>query len=139
MRMTIRKKTRGTSMLVPLFLIPASAMLLLLLLTRLDVGYADAQRNQLRVQARLLAESALAVLEQEGLPAATEPITRTLEGMGSYTIQPEAAPAGDRRVVRLIGEARGRDGRFLCEIRAESGPGRAAPRLLAITQHIAPK
>jgi hypothetical protein len=92
---TIRRhdcKRRGTTLVLFTVAIPAAIALFLLVQTRVMIAFAEAQRQQQRVQARLLAESALAVFQTRpaGVGANGDtalPATGAIEGEGVWRLE----------------------------------------------------
>ena len=93
---------RGTLLAAYFMLIPAAMSAFLLILTRLDIANYETRRQQDRTQARLLAESALAMYYASNATNATqssadpEPISGAIEGIGDYEFDPQnhGAPTG---------------------------------------------
>ena len=93
---------RGSTLLLSLMIIPAGTLLFIAAMTQLDGLYRETQREALRTQARLLAESALESWDgnKANLAAAAGEIT----GAGKYWI--EAQPGADGTVrYAAVGEA----------------------------------
>lgn len=123
---------RGTILAAAVILIPMALVLYALVLQQLEVSLGEAQRNEARVQARLLAESALSLMQSA--PPASLPYERTLEGQGVFRLEATApASAGGAQRVRAIGAANGRRGRYICEIEAEKRGNALIP--LGLSQH----
>ena len=126
---------RASSLVVFILMIPAAMTLLMLTLTRVELGMAEADRAENRLQARLLAESALALYQAD--PGATLPIEGEIAGVGSYEVVEGEGPEGARRLVargRARGPSRHSDGTyflFIAEIELEladpSDPRSARP------------
>ncbi|MCX7044553.1 MAG: hypothetical protein NTX50_03570 [Candidatus Sumerlaeota bacterium] len=133
-------RRRGTALILCLVLIPVSLTLYLTVLSRLDIAYAQTKRDAARMQARLLAESALAAYQTalEDAPAGTPPhlpLSGALEGIGAYRVvalegnkpNAESGAAPSARGIRAIGAVeylKGTDNsaKALCEIEAEVSP-----------------
>ena len=129
-----RRSRRGTMLVAFTFLIPAGMVLLGLLLSRIEVAYADTQRRQHKLQARLLAESALAVLRDQRR-SLSEPIAgrteKSIEGTGRYWIVP-----GEKTRVVVGGEVVMRAARYVCLMQvAEEG---GAFRLRGVSVRVLP-
>lgn len=145
-------RRKGTTILAALILIPIGISLYMLLLNRIDVAQAEAQRHQYRTQARLLAESALARLQSEPTTEASlekiknKPLEGAIDGIGRYTLAGAgSAPSGQR--IKATGAVDGKKARYICEIEIEvpstppaaqtggsSGKGPSI-RLLGMTHH----
>ena len=120
---------RGTMLLAFMFLLPMVMGLLLLMLSRLDVNLKLTQRHEGRVQARLLAESALSVYGQS-----REPLQGEIAGVGEYEIR--SIDSNGKIEARGVAWQRYGSGSIysICTIRAEiSDNPTDAPRLIAIT------
>jgi hypothetical protein len=82
-----------------LTVMPAVMAVYMLTLTRLEILYAEAQRRQIRAQARLLAESALAQLATHAQSADSARATGIvlegeIEGVGAYGVERGATEHG---------------------------------------------
>ena len=114
---------RGTTLLVVLILLPLVISLFLVVFTQLDLALRETQRHQSRVQARLLAESALAVL-QHRLAAASQgdtpayELTGSLKDIGDYRIE-ALEPASSPTRLRAIGEVVDWNKKAICELELE--------------------
>jgi len=109
-----RGARRGMILAAAMILLPLGLVMLGLARTRLEVLLHDTARDQQRAQARLLAESALAVwqksspssLSPSSIPSASSSVpapssslflTGTIEGFGQYRVRVSPAPAGTDR------------------------------------------
>lgn len=82
-----RRGRRGTLLILYVAMIPISLTLLLMALTRVEIGMAENQRRELRARARLLAESALAEYESGGRALGVgETLEGRIEGLGEYRV-----------------------------------------------------
>jgi len=121
---------RGTALLVFVVMIPAAMALFLLVLTRVDIATAETKRQQQRVQARLLAESALAVFQTAPDGAGAKgarslPMEGAVEGAGVWRV--EMDKDGKTLVARgevTGGQPGGGEARVASEIRAEIVPAK---------------
>jgi hypothetical protein len=117
---------RGMMLVLCVALIPISMMAMLLALTRFEIGLREAQREQGRVQARLLAESALTLWQVRGGTA----IQGELEGFGAY----EAAIKGG--TIEASGIVRGNRQQAVCFIKAETPQGDGPLRIVGFENRI---
>src|SRR5438105_2605778 len=86
-RLQFSYRRQGTMLVAYLLLIPFALSLLVLLQSRIVASLADNERQQARVQARLLAESALALLRENRQVLANlqnKPIHGFIAGAGEY-------------------------------------------------------
>jgi hypothetical protein len=126
----------GVYLLFFVVLIPLALLLLIGEATRVEFGLREARRTQARAQARLLAESALALWAAEK-PAAGRPVVQDLPGVGRAELAiKEEAPGGRLLVAR--GSCVDRQDRFVCEIAAQepASSGGERPTPLAMTQSV---
>lgn len=92
-------RRRGTMLVFVVILIPVAVMLCLTLLTRQEILLRAAERRQLTLQSRLLAQSALTLFQAPGVVVTSEkPLEGQLEGAGIYRLKMEADSSGQRRL-----------------------------------------
>lgn len=109
----------GATLVIFLCLIPVVMVSFVMVLVRMDIARAEAQRVHFRTQSRLLAESALACLQQAP-PGEAPVIDARLNDVGEYAIEYGAINARGNREFTAHGSLEnGSRYRFRCEIRGE--------------------
>lgn len=79
------RRRRAAALVFVVIMLPLTLVILTMMMTELQVRKFEIKRNELRVQSRLLAESALALAST--LPAPPEkPIHGKIEGAGKYLV-----------------------------------------------------
>jgi len=120
---------RGIMLVVCVALVPIALMGLLLALPRFEIRLREAQREQGRVQAKLLAESALTLFQANG--GAT--VNGEIEGVGSY----EAAMIGG--TVEASAVVPGNRMQAVCSIKAELPQDSRPLRIVGFENRVEPK
>lgn len=117
------RRNRGTILTFITCLIPIAMMLTLTTLTRVDISLAETRRHQQRVQARLLAQSALTLyqtsLTGKNIEQLDETIEGVLEGFGTYHLSVDRGEAGNRSI-KAHGAAAGRNFQMIHEMDASA-------------------
>lgn len=132
---------RGSLMLACVALIPFAIFFYLLALTRLEVALGETKRHQQRVQARLLAESALAVARSKRLPderatLALDGFRGSIAGVGDYVIEKAANTGGATLVFKAKGRAGVRQGSVLLNVHSEIDAALAKPAVSGPAQFV---
>ena len=148
-KVILEGRERGATLLIVLILIPISMSLFLSILTRMEVALADTQRHQQRVQARLLAESALTLYASSAADGRGDAVSLdgAIESVGRYRLTVTTGGEG-RRTVHAEGSAPDKWMKtprfdFFTEIVAEASepPSAGEPpslRILKFTQSVQP-
>ena len=112
-QLTNQHRERGTMIVFFSGLIPVIIVAFLALFTRIETTQMETQRNQWRVQARLLAESALARASE----ASASPVEGEIDGVGTYRLERSRTEGAGERLT-ATGSVDGRRARWICTIDA---------------------
>ena len=126
------RRRRGTYLGLCIILLPMAVALFLVVHARLDLALRETQRHQWRVQARLLAESALA--RQQAAPTAEA--AGALEGVGSYRMENAAREGAPPQAV---GQVESHNHRVSATIATRPRPGAgaaSAPQPIGVTYSV---
>jgi type II secretory pathway component PulK len=94
-RIPTRSRRRGASLIFMLILMPIALMMLVGALTQADIALRETARDQQRVQARLLAESALAL--GSATPDRSLPLRESLDEIGEMALERMESSEGPPR------------------------------------------
>lgn len=99
-------KKRGTMLVAFVAFLPMVMLVYAALLSQLDAIYAETSRMQHRTQARLLAESAVVVLQDQAAHgvAAKGKMEGAIQGIGRYAIEAANTP----NTLRVVGSVENR-------------------------------
>ena len=120
---------RGAFLGVCITIFPIVVALFLVALTREDIALRETQRREQRLQARLLAESALVLAQATGQAQAGQPLSGELEGAGTYRLEAAAEnPAPEtlaslrdaRLLLSAVGEVRGHNRQVTAELKVRA-------------------